>query len=246
MSWGTKKSTASVTTVVLAALTLLCGAFFLAPRPTPAPPPAAVSTPSPAPTSPAPAEAPGTLATLAASLPVIGETAPIPDYRRDSFGERWADIDGNGCDQRQDVLTRDLTDITRDRCTVLTGTLHDPYTGTTITFQHDRVAEPGNPGSQGVQIEHIVSLSAAHDGGAWRWTPDEREQFANTTSLLLAVDGKANQAKGDRGPGEWMPPNPAFACDYAQRYTEIVSDWHLAVTAADRDALATVLTSCGR
>ena len=33
-------------------------------------------------------------------------------YDRDSFGFRTTDVDGNGCDVRDDVLARDLTDIT--------------------------------------------------------------------------------------------------------------------------------------
>ena len=31
-----------------------------------------------------------------------------PRYDRDAFGPAWADTDGNGCDQRDDVLVRDL------------------------------------------------------------------------------------------------------------------------------------------
>src|SRR5699024_729480 len=60
------------------------------------------------------------------------------DYDREGqFGPAWKDIDGNGCDTRNDILARDLTDITLDKddCTVLTGTLVDPYTGETIDFQ---------------------------------------------------------------------------------------------------------------
>lgn len=252
---------ARLTALLVAALVaILGGAFFLGSRPEPAPTPPAAVTPTPT-VEPAPiaTTAPGSVAELAASLPLIDppastespSTTPTPTptpppYLRADFGPRWADIDGNGCDQRQDVLTRDLTEITRDRCTVLTGILQDPYTGASITFQHDRVAVPGNDGSEGVQIDHIVSLSAAHAGGAWRWTPEERETFANTLSNLLAVDGRTNGSKNDRGPAEWMPPDSAFVCDYAQRYTEIAAQWHLAVLSADRDALTATLTSCVR
>jgi hypothetical protein len=35
--------------------------------------------------------------------------APHPaGYSRDEFGQKWADVDHNGCDQRNDVLRRDL------------------------------------------------------------------------------------------------------------------------------------------
>lgn len=205
-----------------------------------------------APETTAPPAADGaTWAQRAAALPVIddaeADAAGRPAYRRASFGEAWADIDGNGCNQRQDVLARDLTEITRatNGCTVLTGTLYDPYTGKTIHFEHDRVAKKGNPGSQGVQIDHIVSLSAAYAGGAWAWPADRRQAFANSLDVLLAVDGKTNTSKSDRGPSTWTPPAVGFKCEYAKRYTEIVSTWELSVSAADRNALINTLTSCG-
>ena len=182
---------------------------------------------------------------LAQSLALIDERAPIPDYRREAFGEAWTDIDGNGCAQRQDVLARDLIEITRDGCTVLTGVLEDPYTGRTVRFRHDRVAAPGEPGSTAVQIDHVVSLAAAWRGGAFAWSDAERLRFANTLGNLLAVDGAANQGKGSKGPSAWLPPDPDAHCDYADRYARIAAAWDLAVTAADRDALVGVLTRCG-
>ena len=53
-------------------------------------------------------------------------------YDRDSFGFRATDDDGDGCDVRDDVLARDLTDVifsAAKRCQVSSGTLADPYTG---------------------------------------------------------------------------------------------------------------------
>jgi hypothetical protein len=40
-------------------------------------------------------------------------------------------------------------------CIVLTGTLHDPYTGTTIAFQR------GQDTSDDVQIDHVLSVPVA-------------------------------------------------------------------------------------
>src|SRR4051812_8204442 len=48
------------------------------------------------------------LAALAA-VPVKGR-APLTGYTRDQFGSGWVDTDHNGCDTRNDVLRRDLTD----------------------------------------------------------------------------------------------------------------------------------------
>ena len=58
-------------------------------------------------------------------------------YDRDAFGFRETDDDGNGCDVREDVLARDLTDVQYKNgrsCQVASGTLDDPYTGQTIQF----------------------------------------------------------------------------------------------------------------
>lgn len=185
-------------------------------------------------------------AAIATALPVIDHAVTIPDYRRDAFGDAWSDIDGNGCRQRDDVLARDLVDVVVDDrgCTVLTGTLHDPYTGNDLLFQHDRVVEPENPGSQGVQIDHIVSLAAAYRGGAWAWTPEQRQTFANSFDVLLAVDGPANQSKQDRGPASWLPAT-GYVCTYALQYTEILHHWDLAVDVDDQAALVRTLTDCG-
>jgi len=128
---------------------------------------------------------------------------------------------------------------------VLSGVLDpDPYTGTRIEFEHDRIAAPGAPGSSGVQIDHIVSLSAAHAGGAWAWTEQQRIQFANSFDNIVAVDGNTNAAKNDHGPALWLPSNADYVCTYVARYTEIVDTWHLAVDEADRGALVDTLSTC--
>ena len=46
-----------------------------------------------------------------ATLPIKGR-APKTGYDRALFGQAWADVDRNGCDTRNDILQRDLTDIT--------------------------------------------------------------------------------------------------------------------------------------
>ena len=84
-------------------------------------------------------------------------------YDRDSFGFRTTDVDGNGCDVRDDVLARDLTDITykyAGSCVVESGTLADPYTAQTIHFVRGRAT------SAKVQIDHVVALENAWQSGA--------------------------------------------------------------------------------
>lgn len=213
---------------------------------TPETPTAPTSATAPAPLDADQAAASAAAVVVAQELPIIDPDEVVPAYQRDSFGADWADIDGNGCRQRDDVLARDLTDVVLDSngCTVLSGILeNDPYTGQDIVFQHDRIAEEGNPGSQGVQGEHIVSLKAAHLGGAWAWDDARRLQFANTLDNVIAVDGLANQSKQDAGPADWLP-DTSYRCTYAIKYTQIVDTWDLAVTAADRDALVGTLSAC--
>jgi hypothetical protein len=157
-------------------------------------------------------------------------------YERDRFGTRWKDIDRNGCDQRNDVLARDLRDVRKQgRCVVLAGTLHDPYSGRTITFAKTDAAE--------VQIDHVYPLALAWRMGASEWDEDRRERFANDHGNLLAVWGVPNRQKSDSGPGEWKPRR-AFQCAYAARYIAVAKKYALPVTAADHDALRGFVESC--
>jgi hypothetical protein len=66
-----------------------------------------------------------------AALPVKGRAKT--GYSRERFGQRRPDVDRHGCGQRDDVLARDMTDKTFEpgthNCVVLTGHVHDPYSG---------------------------------------------------------------------------------------------------------------------
>jgi Protein of unknown function (DUF1524) len=155
------------------------------------------------------------------------------DYRRPAFGDAWTDDTDapgghNGCDTRDDILNRDLVDntyVSTKRCpdAVATGTLHDPYTNDTIAFT--RGAHTG----EAVQIDHIVPLSYGWDQGAWNWAPEMRVRFANDPANLLAVQGQANQDKGDSEPALWMPPNNAFHCQYALQFIAVLRGYGLPV-----------------
>lgn len=211
------------------------------PTTTPAPAPATPPTPVPADVSATPA-----LATLA-TLPIKGR-APKTGYDRELFGPAWSDdvdVDGghNGCDTRNDILRRDLVDITyktatRD-CVVLFGTLHDAYTGTTIDFRR------GQDTSADVQVDHVVALSDAWQKGAQQLDEQTRANFANDPRNLQAVDGAANQQKGDGDAATWLPPNRSYRCTYVARQIEVKALYRLWVTQAEHDAMVGVLTGCG-
>jgi hypothetical protein len=170
------------------------------------------------------------------------------DYRRSAFGDAWDDDNDapgghNGCDTRDDILSRDLVDVTyvfTKRCpnAVATGTLHDPYTNVIIAFQ--RGAKVG----EAVQIDHIVPLAYAWDMAAASWPDPLRLRFANDPANLLAVQGQANQDKGDSPPARWMPPNAAFACQYAMQFIAVMRGYALPLDQASADVLRQAAGTC--
>jgi hypothetical protein len=129
------------------------------------------------------------------NIPVTGR-APRTGYTRDEFGPALADVDRNGCDIRNDILARDLTNETlkpgTNNCVVATGTLADKYTGSTINFVR------GQDTSSDVQIDHVVPLSDAWQKGAQQPSADQRKELANDPLNLMAADGPTNSAKGDK------------------------------------------------
>ncbi|MEO6795102.1 MAG: HNH endonuclease family protein [Mycobacterium sp.] len=183
-----------------------------------------------------------------AGITVVPARTHRHDYRRPVFGEAWDDDNDapgghNGCDTRNDVLNRDLVDVSHvstKRCAdaVATGTLHDPYTNATVAFT--RGAKIG----EAVQIDHIVPLAYAWDMGASAWPYRQRLRFANDPANLLAVAGQGNQDKGDAGPGQWMPPNKSFACQYAIAYISVLRGYALRLDQQSADVLRRAAATC--
>ena len=179
-------------------------------------------------------------ATLA-SLPIKGR-APKTGYSRAQFGPTWADVDRNGCDTRNDMLKRDLTEITfkakTKNCVVLTGVLLDRYSGETINFTR------GNISSMEVQIDHVVALSNAWQTGAFKLTVAQRTAFANDPLNLFAVKGRLNSQKGDGDAATWLPPLKSFRCAYVAQQIAVKAKYLLWVTAPEKDAMVRILASC--
>jgi hypothetical protein len=183
-----------------------------------------------------------------AGIVVVPQRLHRYDYRRSAYGDAWDDNNDapgghNGCDTRDDILNRDLeakTYVVTKRCpdAVATGILHDPYTNLVVTFQ--RGARVG----ESVQIDHIVPLAYAWDMGAYGWPFPQRLRFANDPANLLAVEGQANQDKGDSPPAHWMPPNAAFACQYSMQFIAVLRGYQLPVEQASADVLRGAAATC--
>ena len=165
---------------------------------------------------------------------------PKTGYSREAFGPRWADVDRNGCDTRDDVLNRDLVAKewrpgTRG-CVVIAGVLRDPYTGRRLAF--------AKADAEAVQIDHLVALSDAWQKGAAQWDASRRRAFANDPLNLLAVDGPTNSQKSDGDAATWLPPQRSYRCRFVARQVAVKAKWDLSVTRAEHDAITRVLSRC--
>jgi hypothetical protein len=171
------------------------------------------------------------------NLLLVKGRAPKTGYERTQFGDGWMIV--NGCDARNTILYRDLKNpVVDDECKVTSGTLHDPYTATTIEFKR------GAETSDDVQIDHVVALSDAWQKGAQQLSFERRQQLANDPLELLAVEGKANMQKSDSDAASWLPPSKAFRCQYVARQIAVKKKYELWVTEAEKQAMLRVLEVC--
>jgi hypothetical protein len=171
----------------------------------------------------------------------VNDSPKSGGYQRDSFGYNQTDTDGNGCDVREDVLTRDMTDVKytyAGGCKVKSGVLHDPYTGKTIHFVR------GVKTSSAVQIDHVVALDNAWQSGASAWDAAKRYRFGNDMLNLLAVDGSANQEKGSASAAYWLPTNSAYRCQYVARQIGVKTKYGLTITTQEKRSMQSVLHAC--
>jgi hypothetical protein len=175
--------------------------------------------------------------TILRHITVGGRGAKTGYLRTVVFGRAWVDVNANGCGTRDDILTRDLTGIGKPTsCVVVSGLLHDPYTGKAITF---RKAD-----ASAVQIDHVVPLGLAWQLGAAQWPQGKRVTFANDPANLLAVDGSANESKSDSGPDSWLPPNKTYRCTYVIHFATVAHLYGLRITTSMRDTITAQLHTC--
>ena len=171
------------------------------------------------------------------TLAVKGRAAKT-GYDRSSFSH-WRDPDRNGCDARNDILRRDLTNLViktdSNGCKVLGGVLADPYSGKNIDFVF---------GASLIDIDHVVALSNAWQTGAFQFTSEIRLQFANDPLNLLAVSASLNRQKGDGDAATWLPPTKSYRCQYVARQIAVKKKYGLWITKPEKVAMSTLLAKC--
>ena len=173
------------------------------------------------------------LRTAVRQLPVAPENPSR--YDRDSQFGGWTDADRDCRNTRQEVLQAEGTGVTWNArgCAVVSGTWRSSYDGRTYTSPTQ------------VQIDHLVPVSEAWDAGAHTWTQRRRVAFYNDLGVgyaLNTIAGGLNQAKGDKGPEDWMPP--ADRCRYIEVWTAVKHRWGLRVDSAERAALVRYADRC--
>jgi uncharacterized protein DUF1524 len=152
----------------------------------------------------------------------------------------------NGCDTPNDTLRAQLANPVikpgTGGCKVVSGLLHDPYTG------RDLVAGPDPASNQislsQVDLDHVVSLATAYTAGANDWPMDRRRNFANDPRNLVATHESNNAGKRDKTPDQWLPPNRSYHCTYARVTVTVLAAYELTVAKSTRDALLPALDSC--
>jgi len=152
------------------------------------------------------------------------------DYERSD----WKHWTGSPCNTREEVLKEQGTDVKADAktCKITSGTWVDPYSNETFTD------------ASKLDIDHVIPLSAMAQRGGQNWTPEQKETFANDKSQLLAVSATENRKKGDAGPGDYMPKNKDFHCEYSKLWVETADKYDATITAKDKRALEKGLRTC--
>lgn len=144
-------------------------------------------------------------------------------------------LDGKSLSLRYYVIELDSTGVripAGESESYMTGTLHNEYTGKTITLTH-------GPDTTAIQVDHIVALGDAWKMGACHWTSSKRKSFAIDVAELRAVDTHDNEVKSDKDAAAWLPP--ANRTWYVETQINIKAKYGLGVTAAERSVMTRVL-----
>jgi hypothetical protein len=147
-------------------------------------------------------------------------------YSRDKFGTGWNTF--KGCiTVREHVLiinTKDIITMDSKNCTLLSGEWYSIWENKHFTDPRD------------MDIDHTVPLKWAYQHGADKWTPKQRNDYANNyvdQYHLVPLSAHSNRSKSDKGPDEWMPSYNR--CLYIKTFTNIVSKYKLTLSSLEKN-----------
>ncbi|WP_328457516.1 HNH endonuclease family protein [Streptomyces sp. NBC_00386] len=176
----------------------------------------------------------GSVRELIAELPVAGEVRT--GYERSKF-RHWIDADKDGCNTRMEVLKAEAVEAPTQgvNCTLSDGQWFSYYDDALMN------------GASGLDIDHMVPLAESWDSGAYDWTSERRQAYANDlgwSRSLVAVTARTNRQKADQDPSTWMPPATDAQCHYVADWVSVKTRWQLSVDPAELQALQQTVTAC--
>lgn len=167
----------------------------------------------------------------------VEEEFAASTYDRAFFGYP-ADLDGDGCDTRDEVLMADSrvqVEMDTSVCGVAVGEWYSPYDGVLTN-------DPGR-----IQIDHVVALSEAWASGASGWSSEDAVEFANAIEdgdNLQVASSSSNQSKSDKDPAEWLPENDLALCWYLVEWSRLKLVWDLSMDESEYQVVSGLLSSC--
>ena len=174
--------------------------------------------------------------TPAHSLTLAPQIAEDKDsgYDRSLF-KHWIDADKNGCNTRAEVLISEAVVKPKvdKKCKLTGGKWLSPYDKKSIS------------NASQLDVDHLVPLAEAWRSGAWAWTAQQRQDFANDLRdkrALIAVTLTTNRSKGDRDISEWVPK--VDTCGYVQNWIAIKIRYSLTYDSKEALALSDFFTKC--
>jgi hypothetical protein len=173
-------------------------------------------------------------AAQAFDLPLTVAADQLSGYERSLF-KHWIDADKDRCDTRKEVLIQEAVVIPKlsSGCVLNGGQWISSY---------DALATADY---STLDIDHMIPLSEAWRSGAWKWSPAQREAFANDLTdsrVLIAVTASLNRQKGDQDPSTWLPPENK--CTYVSNWIAVKVRYSLTVDPAEANALTSLVTQC--
>jgi hypothetical protein len=170
------------------------------------------------------------------ALSVLLQGKETSQYNRKDW-PHWVDTDNDCQNTRAEILIRDSVRPVKFKrnkgCNVTWGEWLCPYTGKTFTKASD------------VDIDHIAPLSHAHRNGGADWSREKKRDFANDPINLIVTEDSINQAKGDKAPNEWKPPNRGYWKEYASQWRAVKAKYGLVIGGAEEQALRAMGRSVG-
>lgn len=173
--------------------------------------------------------APLPLGLLLVDAPVQPTRFTVIGYDRATHFGAWAPVAGTQCTSRELAMANAWSapcEVPYARWD--TAPISDPYTG-----------DPLLPAD--VELDHLYPLRAAWDMGAHTWGQEQRVAFANDPLNLVVTSSRANQAKSDMLPAEWMPPSWRAHCAYSRQLGAVAEKYALPLT---RDDYRVMRRSC--